>query len=182
VKRNLITPCILAMCLLLVSACASIPKDAVVLSSSVTDGIKKMQAENEKAILSLSDVQRGILDENYENIYASVEAKYRTIKAIPVVTALSQDQLMDVTANVIGVRDKVLKDIQDKEDALLKKSRANSAKVIKINGHVQEYLQSLSDLNDANDKIKKLLIDTTGVDVGKVSAFIKNQVTSLVIN
>lgn len=178
-KRNLITLCIVAMCLLLAGACASIPKDAVVLSSSVTDGIKKIQIENEKVIKASSDVQRGILDENYENYYDAVEDKYRATKGILPATALSQDEQMDVTAHIITVRDNVLKDIQDKEDALLKKSRANSAKVIEINKHVQEYLQSLSDLKEANDKIMKLIIDTTGVDVGKVSEFVKNQVKSL---
>jgi hypothetical protein len=183
VKRNLIALCILTMCLLLVGACASIPKDTVVLSSSVTDGIKKMQIENEKVIKALSDVQRGILDENYGNIYASVSKKYLVKHPILPGTVLTPKQQMDrqmaVSANVTAIRDKLIKDIQGKEDALLKQSRANSAKVIEINEYVQKYLQSLSELKEANDKIRKSLKDITGVDVGKISESIKNKVGSL---
>lgn len=176
-KRNFVVLISVAICLLLTGACASVPKDAIILSSTVTDGIKRMQIENEKVIKAFVDVQRNVLDETYEKIYVSVENKYIKDKSIQASTPLTKDQQLDITANVIAVRDEILKHIQTKEEELLAHSRANSEKVIEINEQVKKYLKSLSDLNDANDKIKKLLGEMTGVNLDDISDLIKKKIS-----
>jgi len=177
-RRNIITLVIVVICLMLTGACSSVPKDAIMLTSTVTDGIKRMQIENENAIKTLADIQRNILDEKYEEIYASTEIEYMKEAGIAIDKPLSKDEQMDIAANVIAERDEILKQIETKEKSLLAQSRANSEKVIEINEHVKNYLKSLSDLNEANEKIKKLLQDITGVDLNDITSVVKNKVRS----
>jgi hypothetical protein len=153
---------IFVACLFL--GCASIPKNASILSASVNQGIERLELETEVIIKTLGDVERAILDEKWEDIYDKVEAKYRTEFNIPARQVLTRDEQIDVATGAAAVRETLLKSISDKEDALVTKSRENSKKVIDINNKVQNYLLSLEKYDKATDEISKLAKDITGID------------------
>ncbi|WP_299834046.1 hypothetical protein [uncultured Tenacibaculum sp.] len=167
---------------LLIISCATIPKNASVLSASVTQGIERLQTENEKIIKSLADVERAILDESWEDIYNTFESKYRTKYNIASGTILTKNQTIDIATGAAAVREDLLKAISDKENALVLKSKENSQKVISINQEIQNYLLSLKKYDEANQQVNNLTTKIIGVNPSKILGTIDNNLQNTINN
>ncbi len=155
----------LAITLAITAGCASTPKEASLLSEYVNTGIQRMQAENEKLIHALGDVERGVLDEKWDTaLYPSVEAKYRTKYGLGKDAPLTKDQQINVASDALTAYNDLAKEIQAKEDQLIQLSRKNAENVILINDSVRQYLLSLEKYDAARSKIIELGKELTGID------------------
>jgi hypothetical protein len=163
--------------------CPAIPKNAAALTAKVSEGILRNQAETERIIHTLAEVERGVLDDRWEEIYQSTETAYRKKKGMTSDAALSFDDRLNVATNAAAVRDGILKEISDIEANLISQSRANSQKVVEMNEEVHRYLLSLQSLQEANDDLSRKLQEITGVDVsglvGKTRRAIEEKIGKL---
>ena len=169
---------VLILILAFMMGCYSIPKNSS-LVGEVDGAIVVMQEENDKLIKALGDIQRVILDDKFEQIYANVESKYRKKNSIANGTSLTSEQNLDVTANVIAVRDKILAEISGKEKQLYDQSHANFNKLRTINAAVKEYLDSIQSLKEARSEASKKLGEIAGIDFKEIDKFtesIKNPI------
>lgn len=155
---------VLAFVVVWASGCRSVPKDSS-LVGEVDKAIVVIQEENDKLIKALGDVQRNILDEKFEQIYANIESKYRQKYNIPEDALLTAQQNLDVTANVIVARDHILYEIAQKEQQLYEQSHTNFNKLRTINKAVKQYLDSLQSLNEAQYEATKKLEEIIGIDL-----------------
>lgn len=161
---------ILISILVFMTGCYSIPKNSS-LVGEVDGAIVVLQEENDKLIKALGDVQRAILDDKFEQIYANVETKYREDKNISSGTPLTSEQNLDVTANVITVRDLIQSEIAGKEKQLYEQSHANFNKLRTINSAVKEYLDSVQSLKEARGEATKKLSEISGIDFNEINKF-----------
>ena len=77
---------------------------------------------------------------------------------------LTSEQNLNVTANVIGVRDLILAEISLKEKRLYEQSHAHFNKLRTINAAVKEYLDSVQSLKEARSAVTRKLKEITGAD------------------
>lgn len=164
-----------AFCL---SGCLSVPKNASILSASVNQGIEKMQIECEAIIKTLGDVERGVLDEDWEDIYRKVEQKYKAAYSLADDHVFTEDERIDIATGAAAVREDLLKVIQDKENELIAKTRENSYKVIEINKEVQNYLLSIEKHDKATSEISRLTQSLTGIDPKGIIGTVGNNIQS----
>lgn len=173
---------LITLTFLFIVSCASIPKNASVLSSSVTQGIERLQSENENVIKALADIERAILDEDWDNIYNQIEDKYRTKLNIPNGTSLTRDQTIDIATGAAAVREELLKSISNKESALILKSKENSQKVINMNKEVQNYLLSLEKYNKATEEVNALTRKIIGIKPSEILGTVDNNIQNAINN
>src|SRR5260221_4459233 len=115
------------------SSCASIPKNGATISTRVSEGIGRMQTENEKVIKALADVERGVLDEKWESIYDKTEAAYRIKHNLTPTANLNREDRINIAVNATAAREEILNDISVTENNLLVQSRANAKTVVQMN-------------------------------------------------
>ena len=84
---------------------------------------------------------------------------------------LTSEQNLDVTANVIAVRDLILAEIAGKEKQLYEQSHANFNKLRTINAAVKEYLDSIQSLKEARSEATRKLGEITGIDFKEIDKF-----------
>ena len=149
----------------LMFGCSSIPENGAALNSQVSVGISRMHSQTEAIITALAEIERGILDENWEEIYRRSEEKYRRDERIAENIPLTQEQAIDIATIAAAVRENVLNDISSKEAELKDASRRNADTVIELNETVTNYLLSLQSLEEAKSNATELLTEITGVDV-----------------
>lgn len=153
---------------LALTGCASIPKNGAALSARVSEGIRRNQTETEKIIRALGDVERGILDERWEEIYKKVEDAYRKKHNIATEGQLNFDQRLDVATNAAAVREQLLSEISLAENTLLEQSRVNSQKLLEMNDVVTNYLLSLKNYQEANEAMTGFVSQIIGVDLNRL--------------
>ena len=139
------------------------------LSASVTQGIQRMEGQTEAMIEALANVERAVLDEGWENMYRSCEAKYRAKNALAADVALSEEQRIQIATIAAAAREQILALIAAKEAELKAQTQKNGQHVIDANHVVQEYLLSLQELDAARSKAEKSIADLTGIEVDKLS-------------
>lgn len=159
--------------------CATIPKDASVLSESVNRGIDSMQTQCEVIIKAMGDIERAILDEKYDEICDSAEAKYRRSNNIPGDQMLSSENWKDLTVIIISVRENILAEIEDKENNLIELTRLNAMQVQSINGEVQRYILSLEKYDEATTQISALTKRVVGIDPKKLLGTVEHKLLSI---
>ncbi len=125
---------------------------------------------------ALADVERAILDEKWDMIYARVEQRYLAHAGTPAPAALTQDDRRRIAANAAQVRNTILDDIATKGTDLVMKSRANARKVIEVNTVVQHYLLSLQEFDEARANIAKAINEITGVDLTGLSGVVNKTI------
>lgn len=159
---------------LLLVGCSSIPKHASILNQQVSEGISKNQTEVEKIIKALADVERAILDQKWDMIYAKVENAYIRRHALADAASLTQDQRRAVAANAAKTYYDLLDKISEIERVLVSRTRANSNTIIEINDEVTKYLLSLEELDVAKSNINSKLSNILGVDLSSISGLANN--------
>jgi hypothetical protein len=164
---------VLGFLLFLTASCASIPKDAVILTGQVSVGIERMQAQTEIIIGVVGDIERAMLDERWEGIYHGAEAQYLQKHQVPSGAALTQDQRNDIAVAASSVREDILAAIASKEKELIQASRDNAAQVIEINTVVERYMLSLEKIEASRQKTKDLLDKITGVPLGSLVGIVE---------
>jgi len=170
------------LCFLIViftAGCVAVPKDSARLSVRVTDGINRLQEQTEAIIKTVGNIERGILDEKWEEIYRKTEEAYRRKKSLATDAALSAEDRLNIATNAAAVREKILSEIAATEDKLIKTSRSNTASVVGMNEEVTKYLLSIQKLDEANKAMMDLLKQVSGVDVRELLGKAKNSVGKL---
>lgn len=162
----------LVVSLLLLTApligCSSIPENGALLNAKVSEGIAKNQLETEKIIKALGDVERAILNEKWDDIYAKVEEKYLARHSVAEAD-LTQAQRRAIAANAAKTYYDLRDDISAIEAGLVAKTKANAQAVIDVNDVVTNYLMSLEKLDAATGKIRTKIEDITGIDFSDIS-------------
>lgn len=149
-------------------SCTKVPQNGAMLADSVTLGIQRMEGQTEAMITALANVERSALDERWEEIYRSSEAKYREKSQLPAATALNEDQRIAVATIAAAAREEILSTIAAKEAELKAQSLQNARQVIEANRAVRDYLMSLQDLDEARAKADKTIAELTGIEVSKL--------------
>jgi len=160
--KKIITINLLAI--LLIAGCSKIPRNASILNEKVSEGIRRNQVEIEKIITALVDVQRAILDQEWDNIYQKIEQKYMSSKSIADPSNLTQDDRKKIAANAAKTYYDLLDEINSKENELKLQSRQNAEKLIEINNEITKYLLSLEKLDEARNNAVQKLGELTGID------------------
>jgi hypothetical protein len=164
---------------LLLTGCVRIPKNASLLSAKVSEGVTRVQTEHEKVIVALANVERGVLDEQWDKIYAKVESGYMQRNSLSDASRMSQDDRRKIAANAAKVRENILSDIAAKEQELKDASRKNSDVVVQINEVVRRYLLSLEKWEEAREKIEGLFKSITGVDFSKIQGVAMDKIKNI---
>ena len=170
--RKITSICFLAA--LLLAGCSSIPENGSVLNQHVSDGISKNQIEVEKIIAALADVERAILDQEWNAIYVKVENAYMQKHSVADAASLTQDQRRAIAANAAKSYYDLLDSISDVERELVSKTRANSNTIIRINDEVTRYLLSVEEFDAAKSNIKAKLSTIVGIDLSSMSGLANN--------
>lgn len=165
---------ILFLCVVSLSGCSSIPENGAILNQKVSDGISKNQAETEKIIKALADVERAILDREWDSIYVKIETAYLTKYAIADAASLTQNQRKAIAANAAKTYYDLLDKIAVVETRLVSQTQANSETIIEINDEVTKFLLSTETLDQASNKVKGKLSEIVGIDVTSLPGLAKN--------
>ncbi len=158
--------------------CTHIPKNASVLNQKVSEGIGRNQLEVEKVIVALADVERGILDQQWDSIYLKIEQKFIEKHSLSV-SALTHEHRRKIAANAAKTYYNLLEEISSMEKALILQTKANSETLVKTNDQVTQYLLSLESLDDARNNIKQKIGKITGFDISKISGLSKKLIGGL---
>ncbi|MCK4824874.1 hypothetical protein KA005_54485 [bacterium] len=169
--KKIITINLLAM--LLIAGCSKIPRNASILNEKVSEGIRRNQVEIEKVITALAEVQRAILDQEWDNIYPKIEQKYMSSKSMTDPSDLTQDDRKKIAANAAKTFYDLKDEIDSKENELKLQSRQNAGKLIEINNEISKYLLSLEKLDDARNNVIQKLGELTGIDFSKLDGLAK---------
>lgn len=164
---------------LLLIGCASIPKGSSYVSLKVTEGIQRIQTENEKIIKALADTERAILDEKWDDIYAKTEKKYMEKYKISDPSQFTHDDRRKIAANAALARETILKEIAKKENELIEKSRSNSDTVIMMNDEVVRYLNSLENIKETRNRINNMFDKFTGIDISNLQGTVIREMNIL---
>ncbi len=156
----------------LFSGCSTIPKNASILNAKVSEGIKRNQIETEKIITALGDIQRAILDEEWDNIYAKTEKKYLSSHSISDPTTLTQQDRNAIAVNASEAYNNLLNEISEREKAIKQQTRQNTEILIEINDEISYYLLSLERLDAARSNVTQLLDNIIGI---QISIFFKKK-------
>lgn len=159
------------LCFFIVSlmGCSSIPKNGAILNQKVSEGISKNQTEVEKIIKALADVERAILDQEWDHIYVKIEKAYMTKNSIASGTALTQDQRKAIAANAAKIYYDLLGKISSVEATLKSQTQANSNTLIEINNEVTKYLLSVENLDSATSNITEKTSHLLGINITSIS-------------
>jgi CRISPR/Cas system-associated endonuclease Cas1 len=161
------------LAVLLTAGCSTIPKHASILNEKVSEGIRRNQVETEKIITALADVQRAILDQEWDNLYQKIEQKYMSSKNIADPNSFSDDDRRRIAANAAKTYYDLLGEINLKEYELKLQSRQNAEKLIEINNEISKYLLSLERLDQARNNVLQKLGELTGIDFSKLDGLTK---------
>jgi hypothetical protein len=164
------------MIVLLLTSCASIPKNSSILSSKVTEGIQKIQTENEKVIKAFADTERLILDTKWNDMYLQIEKQYMNKNNISDQTKFTHDDRRKIAANAAMTRENILNEIQQVENDLINKSRKNTDTVIMMNAEVIKYLTSLEDISVTQNNINDILKNFIDIDVLELQGITENKI------
>ena len=156
---------------LLLAGCSTIPKNASKLSATLTEGIKKNGTECEKIIVALADVQRAILNEKWDDIYARVEKKYFDSRNITDAKTLTEADRRRIAANAAKTFYDLKEDIAAKEKALKLQLQENTTRLVEINDSIQGYLLSLEKLDQSRSAVTKKVSELAGVDLSSLSGY-----------
>jgi hypothetical protein len=156
--------------------CSTVPQNGSVLNRKVSEGINKNQIEVAKIIKALADVERNILNEEWDNIYAKVENKYMVKHAIVNAAFLTQDQRRAIAANAAETYHNLLSDIKGVEETLQSQTQANANILIEINDEVTKYLLSTEKFDEATNNIKNKIAGLLGLDLTSLSGLAKKLV------
>lgn len=169
--KKIVTLNLLAMFLII--GCYKIPRNASILNEKVSEGIRRNQVEIEKVITALADVQRAILDQEWDNLYQKIEQKYMSSESIADPSTLTQDDRRRIAANAGKTFYDIKNEISLKENELKLQSRQNAEKLIEINDEVSKYLLSLEKLDEARNNVVQKLGELTGIDFSKLDGLAK---------
>lgn len=161
-------PILFISTILATSGCYTVPKNASKLSETLSEGIKKNGVQTENLIHALAEIERSILNENWNALYAKAEKRYLSDHNIKE-DSLSHDDRRRIAVNSAGVFFGLKAEIDEKEQALKSQARKNTAQLVAINGTIQDYLLSLEKLDAAREDVTKKLSDLTGVDLSDLS-------------
>lgn len=134
------------------------------LNSHVSTGIIENQANVEALIHALADVQRGILNHRWEEIYTTVESQYRTTAGLTEFAPLNLEQRLEIATIAASARDMISQEIIRQENCLLTDSRLNTALLVEVNETVTLYLSSQEELADAKEAVNRKLNEITGLN------------------
>lgn len=156
------------------AGCSTVPKNGSVLNQKVSEGINKNQVEVEKIIKALANVERAILDQEWDNIYIKVEKAYITKHSVAATASLTQDQRKAIAANAAKIYYDLLGEIATIERTLVAQTQTNSKTLVEINDEVTKYLLSVEKLDLATSNIKNKLASLAGIDLSIISGLAKN--------
>lgn len=159
---------------LLLAGCSSIPENGSMLNQQVSEGVGKNQTEVEKIIKALADVERAILDQEWNTIYVKAENAYMKKHSVSDAASLTQDQRRAIAVNAAKTYYDLLDRISEVEKQLVSKTRANSNAIIGINNEVTKYLLSVEELDAARSNIKTKLSTMAGIDLSNMSGVANN--------
>lgn len=165
---------ILLLVVVPLAGCGTVPKNGSVLNQKVSEGIQKNQLEVEKIIKALADVERAILDQEWDNIYVKVEKAYMTKHSVATAASLTQDQRKAIAANAAKTYYDLLGKIAAIERTLVAQTQANSKTLVETNDEVTKYLLSVEKLDVATSNIKNKLASLVGIDLSSISGLAKN--------
>lgn len=154
--------------------CSTTPQNGSVLNQRVSDGIERNQVEIEKIIMALGDVERAILDQEWDNIYAKVEKAYMAKNSIATEMSLTQEQRAAIAANAAKTYYDLLEKISSTERTLINQTRANSKTLVDANDEVTKYLLSVEKLESASNNIKEKLSSFVGLDLSSITGLAKS--------
>lgn len=154
---------------LVLAGCTTIPRHGSVLNQKVSEGIARNQVETEKIIKALADVERAILDQEWDSIYIKVEKVYMTKNNIMDATQMTQSQRRAIAANAAKTYYDLLNQIAVIENKLISQSRANSQILIEINDEITKYLLSTETLEAARQSIANKLSELVGFDLTSIT-------------
>ncbi|MDS1310086.1 hypothetical protein [Marinobacter xiaoshiensis] len=169
-------PIVFLLMILSLVGCSTIPRNGSILNQQVSDGIIRNQIEVEKIIKALADVERAILDKEWDSLYVKIENAYIAKHSVADGASLTQDQRKSIAANASKVYFGLLHKISDVEKSLISKTNANSKILIEINDEVSRYLLSIQELAEAKININNKLSNMTGVDLSNISGIAHNLV------
>ncbi len=151
--------------------CASVPPGAASLAEQLGTGIQRNQTEVEKIIHQFADVERAVLDEKWEGLYADVEKRYLAKRGLAS-TAMKQEDRRKVAANAAKVREDLLSEIATIEAGLIASSQKNTKQLTDMTVELQKYLLSLQTLDESRGKVNALVQGVTGVNVQSLSGLV----------
>ncbi len=165
---------ILLVPLALAGCGSSLPQNGSTLNQKVGEGIQKNQVEVEKIIMALADVERSILDQEWDNVYLKVEGAYMAKNAVPSAALLSQDQHQAVAADAAKTYYSLRGKITAIERTLIAQTQSNSKTLLEINDEVTKYLLSVQELDSAADNIDEKLESLVGINLSGISGLAKS--------
>lgn len=166
VNKKLVILLLLAISLF---GCTSIPQNGSILNQKVSEGITRYQIEVEKIIKALADVERAILNEEWDTIFAKVEKAYMVKHNITSESTLTQIQRRAIAANAAQTYNNLINDIAIIEQTLVSQTQANSKTLIAVNDEVTKYLLSVEELDSARSNITKKIAGIVGIDLTSIS-------------
>lgn len=152
---------LIILTLMIVSSCASIPKDTVLLSKEVGKGI----SENQRAYISLFnryfDQKKTLIDqaiiEKYIPLYiANIRKGLEEAGQDP--NSLSTEKLKDVITDVIEKRDEMQAELEKTRIMLIERISADHELLLQANATITGLLQSAVDVKEATSALGETLV------------------------
>jgi hypothetical protein len=152
---------LIVLTLIIVSSCARIPKDTVVLSKEVGKGI----AENQRAYISLFnryfEQKKTLIDqsitEKYIPLYIeNIRKELEVAGQDP--DSLGTERLKDILTDVIKKRDEMQSELEKTRIMLIERISADHDLLLQANATITGLLQSAVDVKEATSALGETLV------------------------
>lgn len=152
---------LIILTVMIVSSCASIPKDTVLLSKEVGKGI----AENQRAYISLFNryfnqkkklIDQAIIDKYIPSYLANIRIELEEAGKDP--SSFTAVMIKDVISDVIKKRDEMQAELEKTRIMLIERISADHELLLQANATITGLLQSAVDVKEATSALGETLV------------------------
>ena len=161
--RNALKMMLVSSFLIIVSGCASVPPGATTTNQTVSQGILKLEAQHKSTVRAFASSARASVFQvwDYEILHRIIDDERKRHGT----NTLTPSQAAVAAATAADVREKLISQINQHENLLLKQVEQNYRGLISINDVVTGYLASLEDLKSASDTVNQELMSMAGISI-----------------
>ena len=142
--------------------CVSVPANSPELNQKVSDGIIRLQAQHIQTLDKVYEISLSRVNDDYDVIYEKAVAIFKQKRGKD---PNSKDDYKTVSMIAAGIREKIIKRLNENREEIAKKIQANYELVVGVNDEITLYLHSAARYAEARNETVKLINKLTGIDL-----------------
>jgi len=162
--------------------CVSVPANSPELNQKVSDGIIRLQMQHLNTLDKVYELSISKVNSDYDIIYEKALSIFKQKNGAD---PSSQDEYKIVSIIAAGIRDEIIKRLNENREEIEKEIIKNYEVVVGVNNEITLYLHSAARYAEAREETIQLINKLTGIDLdvnkhfseldGKLESIIKEE-------